>query len=70
MKLLVVPESSERCTAVMWRPGSVTPGLVAAIFGSFHLVILPAKMPASGVGVELQVLSTPSTLKITAIGEM
>ena len=30
--------------------GSVTPAFSAAIAGSFHLVILPAKMSASVVG--------------------
>ena len=35
--------------------GSVTPGLSAAISGSFQLVILPGKMPATVAGDELQV---------------
>ena len=37
--------------------------------GSFQLVIVPAKMPAMVAGSRLSV-STPSRLKITAIGEM
>ena len=69
MKFSVVPESSERCTGVMARSGSVAPSLSAAIAGSFHLVIVPAKMPAMVAASRLSV-STPSTLKITAIGEM
>lgn len=68
MKLFVVPESSERCTAVMLASGRVAPALVAAIFGSFHLVILPAKMPATVSASSLRSF-TPSTLKMTAIGD-
>ena len=67
MKLLVVPESSERCTGVIVVLGSLAPGLSAAIAGSFHFVILPLKMSAI-VGAESWSLSTPSRLKTTAIG--
>jgi hypothetical protein len=47
----------------------VTPSFVAAIAGSFQLVMLPAKMFAM-VAASRSSESTPSTLKITAIGEM
>ena len=47
MKALVVPEPSERWTTAIAVSGSVTPALFAAIFGSFHLVILPRKMSAT-----------------------
>ena len=69
MKFSVVPESSERCTGVIARSGSVAPAFVAAMAGSFQLVIVPAKMPAIVAASRLSA-STPSTLKITAIGEM
>ena len=49
--------------------GQSTSGFVAAIAGSFQLVIVPAKMPAMVAGSRFSV-STPSRLKITAIGEM
>ena len=38
-KFSVVPDLSERDTVVMSVPGSVTPGLSAAMAGSFHLVM-------------------------------
>ena len=69
MKFSVVPDSSERFTGVIGRSGSVTPGLSAAIAGSFQLVICWLKMPASTAGERFS-SSTPSTLWITAIGEM
>ena len=37
----VVPDSSERKNTLMSVAGSVTPEFVAAIAGSFHLVIAP-----------------------------
>ena len=43
-KFWVVPEESERWAMVIGVLGSVTPGLSAAIAGSFHFVILPWKM--------------------------
>ena len=61
MKLSVVPESSARCTAWMASDGSVTPGLSAAIAGSFQLAMVPAKIPASTCGVRIR-LSTPDRL--------
>src|SRR5215469_11356349 len=45
-KFEVVPEESDRRAMVIAVLGSVTPGLSAAIFGSFHFVILASKMPA------------------------
>src|SRR5215469_4959306 len=45
-KFAVVPEESERRAMVIAVLGSVTPGLSAAIAGSFHLVILAWKMSA------------------------
>src|ERR687889_1335517 len=51
VKLSVVPDSSERCTVWIAVSGRVAPLLSAAIFGSFHLVILPEKMPARVAGV-------------------
>src|SRR6476661_3841399 len=61
VKFSVVPESSARCTA--WTPvaGRVTPGLTAAIAGSFQVVMVPAKMPAITSGVRVSE-STPETL--------
>ena len=53
----------------MARSGSVASGFSAAIAGSFQLVIVPSKMPAIVAASRLS-SSTPSTLKITAIGEM
>ena len=44
MKFFVVPESSERWTAVMALSGSLASGLSAVMAGSFHLVILPSKI--------------------------
>ena len=42
----VVPLLSPRWTTLMFRSGSTMPGLLAAIAGSFHLVMAPRKMPA------------------------
>src|ERR1700722_7284047 len=47
VKLLVVPEPSERCTTVIVVDGNVTPGLAALIAGSSHFVILVEKISAS-----------------------
>ena len=46
MKLLVVPEPSERCTGVMAVLGRLTPGLSAAMAGSFQVLMAPSKIPA------------------------
>ena len=69
MKFSVVPESSARCTGVTARSGRVTPSLSAAIAGSFQFVIVPANRPAMVAASRLSE-STPSMLKITAMGEM
>lgn len=44
MKLKLVPEPSERCTTVILPSGSFTPGLSAAMAGSFQVLTLPRKM--------------------------
>src|SRR4051812_6553968 len=62
VKLSVVPDSSERCTAWIAVDGSLAPELRAAIAGSFHLVILPEKILAMVEASSCR-LSTPSTLK-------
>ena len=67
MKFSVVPDSSERWTGLMVALGRSASGLSAAIAGSSHLVILPAKMPARVSGERFSA-STPSTLKMIAIG--
>ncbi len=69
MKLPVVPDLSERTTGVIAVAGSVASGFWSAIAGSFHVVISPAKIFAS-VSASRSSESTPSRLKITAIGEM
>ena len=69
MKFSLVPDSSERWTGVMVSSGSVASGLSATMASSFYLVMVPAKMPASVSGARLS-SSTPSTLKMIAIGEM
>ena len=52
----MVPEESERRAMVIAVLGSLTPGLIDAIAGSFHFVILPWKMFAMTVGVSCSVL--------------
>src|SRR3954463_519546 len=44
VKPLVVPDSSERWTTVMFGDGRLTPGFIEAIAGSFHFLIFPRKM--------------------------
>lgn len=61
VRFWVVPESSARWTGVMFWSGSFASLFSAAIFSSFHLVILPAKMPARVSASSLRSL-TPSTL--------
>ena len=67
MKFLVVPDSSERCTGSIFVDGSLASGLSALMAASSQVVILPSKMAAMVLGARLR-LSTPSTLKTTAIG--
>src|SRR4029450_6263092 len=61
VKLLVVPEPSERCATVIDVSGRLTPGLSLAIAGSFHFMILAWKMLASVSGLSCN-LSTPDRL--------
>src|SRR6476661_3782099 len=44
VKPLVVPDSSERWTTVMFDDGRLTPGFIFAMAGSFHFLIFPRKM--------------------------
>src|SRR3954470_8592501 len=67
VKLSVVPESSERWNAWIFRSGSFTPGFSLAIAGSFQLLILALKILAM-VGVSSVSLSTPEMLMPRAIG--
>lgn len=67
MKLSVVPDSSERWNAWIFRSGSLASGLSFLIAASFQLVILLSKILAS-VSAFRTSLSTPGTLKPTAIG--
>src|SRR4051794_35614462 len=46
VKPLVVPDSSERWTTVMFDEGRLTPAFSFAIAGSFHFLIFPRKMLA------------------------
>ena len=54
MKLNVVPDSSERWIVVIAVLGSFTPEFCWAMAGSFHLVMLPLKMSAIVLRVEVQ----------------
>src|SRR2546430_1585175 len=68
-KFWVVPDESERWAMVTAVLGSLTPGFCAAIFGSFHLVILAWKMSAM-TGASSFRLLTPGRLYETVIGEI
>src|SRR3569833_1163085 len=50
VRLSVVPESSDRSSGLICVEGSFSPELSLAIAGSFHVLILPAKMPAIVLG--------------------
>jgi len=50
VKFSVVPDESERKKTLMAVAGRVTPGLMAAIAGSFHLVMTPLKILADTAG--------------------
>ncbi len=63
-----MPDLSDRTTVVMAVPGSETPGLSAAMAGSFHLVMSWFMIFASVSGVSWRE-STPLRLKATAMGE-
>src|SRR5262249_30864205 len=47
VKLLVVPEPSERCATTMFLSGRVTPELSATIAGSFHFLTAREKIFAT-----------------------
>ena len=64
----MVPEESERWAMVIAVLGRVTPGLSAAIAGSFHFVILPWKMLAMTGADSCSGLLTPDRLYETVIG--
>ena len=63
----MVPEESERWAMVIAVLGSLTPGLTAAIAGSFHFVILAWKMSAM-TGADSFRLLTPDRLYETVTG--
>src|SRR5262245_48140715 len=67
VKLLVVPEPSERCATVMFVLGRLTPGLSAAMAGSFHFLMSVEKILASVSGLSWSLL-TPGRLYETVIG--
>src|SRR4029450_13033608 len=67
VKLLVVPEPSERWATVMFLSGSVTPELSAAIAGSFHFLMSAWKILARVSGLSCS-LSTPDRLYETVVG--
>src|SRR5271157_4655971 len=48
-----VPDPSARCTGAIARLGNFTPGFSATSLGSFHFVMLPAKISASTSPVSL-----------------
>src|SRR5215468_9726291 len=60
-KFAVVPEESERRAMTIGVLGSLTPEFSAAIFGSFHFLMLPWKMSAMTGPSNLRLL-TPDTL--------
>ena len=60
----VVPLPSERCTTTTSIAGSFTPELRMAFRGSFHLVILPMKMPAITTGDTRSSFVTPGRLYV------
>src|SRR6266498_5494872 len=67
VKLLVVPEPSERCATVIGLAGRVTPGLSAAITGSFQVLTSRWKILAMVSGLSWS-LSTPDRLYEIVIG--
>src|SRR5205823_6181432 len=67
VKLSVVPDSSERCTATIGLDGSLASGLSALISGASHLVIFSAKILAIVAGLSLRSV-TPLRLYATATG--
>src|SRR4030095_6021321 len=57
VKLLVVPEPSERWATVIDLSGRLAPWLSLAIAGSFHLVIFAWQMFGSGHGLSSRLAS-------------
>src|SRR3954467_9711016 len=68
VKFCVVPDPSERWATVIFVAGNFTPGLSAAMAGSFHVLMVREKILAI-VSAESWSLSTPDTLYETVIGE-
>ena len=68
-KFAVVPEESERTARVIGVLGRLTPGLSAAIAGSFQFLILAWKMFAMTVGVSFRV-ADPRQVVRHVIGPM
>src|SRR4051812_25216440 len=66
VKAAVVPEPSERCTTWIPVAGRLAAELSALMAGSFQVLILPAKMPASVSGESFRSLR-PERLYSTAI---
>src|SRR6266581_1651890 len=66
-KFAVVPDESERTARMIGVLGRLTPGLIALIAGSFHLVILAWKMSAMTAGSSFRLL-TPDRLYDIVIG--
>src|ERR1700730_14253080 len=66
-RFAVVPDESERTARAIGVLGRVTPGLSALSAGSFHVLILPSKMPAM-TGAESCSLLTPDRLYERVIG--
>src|SRR4029450_13725728 len=61
VKLLVVPEPSERCATVIALSGRVAPGLSGVMAGWFHFLMSVWKILASVSGLSWS-LSTPERL--------
>ena len=66
----MVPEESERRAIVIAVLGSLTPGLIFAIAGSFHFVILRLEDVRDDRRRQLQGLLTPDRLYDIVIGPM
>src|SRR5487761_1883365 len=57
VKFWLVPEESERTAMVIAVDGSLTPGLMAWIFGSFQVLIWAEKIPAMTSGLSFRLLT-------------
>src|SRR5580692_1265033 len=69
VKFAVVPEESERTAMVIGVLGRLTPGLSAAMAGSFQVLIWPWKIFAMVVASSFRLL-TPDRLYAIVIGPM